>query len=161
MLQDKSHHRVVAARSSDGDASLLWGETARGCLLFSTTEDSAINDETDAADFPAGALFVSSLTSDKLYDGALLRQHPLTLPIAHASPPAALVKRACPGRLVSFQQLPAGAMRRVRSRGGLARVSSGADVTQIKTFAAGALRTSPSLSELFASANELSAKADA
>ena len=135
MLQDKSHHRVVAARSGDGDASLLWGETARGCLLFSTTEDSAINDETDAADFPAGALFVSSLTSDKLYD--------------------ALVKRACPGRLVSFQQLPAGTMRRVRSRGGLARVSSGADVSQIKTFAAGTLRTSPSLSELFANNNQL------
>ena len=140
MLQDRKRHRVVAGRSSDGDAPLLWGESASGCLMFSTTEDGALGGTSEAAaDFPAGALFVSNCTSDKLYDVA--------------------VKRACPGRLVSFMQLPVGAMRRVRSRGVLARVASGSDMRLVKSFAAGALRTSPSLSELFGSANGAAAPA--
>lgn len=79
---------------------------------------------------------MSNLSSNTLYDVA--------------------VKRACPGRLVSFDALPAGAMRRVRSRGVLARVNSGSDMRLVKTYAAGSLRTTPSLSELFGSANELS-----
>ena len=91
------------------------------------------------------------------------------------------VNRACPGRLVSFSgEATAGTpMRRVRSRGALSRVTSGGDLRLIKTCAcphsrallqyadsppalscadaAGALRTTPSFSDLYGSANNLSA----
>ena len=72
------------------------------------------------------------------------------------------VNRACPGRLVSFTgALPGGGgMRRVRSRGGIARVTSGGDLRLIKTYAAGALRTTPSFSDLYGSAANLAAIAD-
>ena len=59
MLQDRKRHRVVAASSADGGVLLTWGETLKQCLLFATTPDSAI-DETDAAPFPAGCVFISS-----------------------------------------------------------------------------------------------------
>ena len=92
------------------------------------------------------------------------------------------VNRACPGRLVSFSgEASAGTpMRRVRSRGALSRVTSGGDLRLIKTCAcpisrccglprlrcadarpaadaAGALRNTPSFSDLYGSANNLSA----
>ncbi len=124
--------------------------------MFSTTPDSAI-DETEPSAFPAGCVFISSGTqatwpvqssvthllcacavADKLYD--------------------VTVNRACPGRLVSFASGAAGApMRRVRSRGALSRVTSGGDLRLIKTYAAGGLRNTPSFSDLYGSANNLSA----
>ena len=97
------------------------------------------------------------------------------------------VNRACPGRLVSFSgEASSGTpMRRVRSRGALSRVTSGGDLRLIKTCAcpqlrarrhaacwradnerlffcrradaAGALRTTPSFSDLYGSATNLSA----
>jgi hypothetical protein len=72
------------------------------------------------------------------------------------------VNRACPGRLVSFTgALPgSGGVRRVRSRGALSRVTSGGDLRLIKTYAAGALRNTPSFSDLYGSANNLAAIAD-
>ena len=108
--------------------------------MFSTTADSAI-DETEASPFPRGCVFISSV-ADKLYD--------------------VTVNRACPGRLVSFSApLPAGApLRRVRSRGGLSRVTSGGDLRLIKTYAAGTLRNTPSFADLYGSAGNLEAIAD-
>jgi hypothetical protein len=93
----------------------LRSETAKNALMFSTTADSGI-DETDPSPFPAGCVFLSSV-ADNLYD--------------------VTVKRACPGRLVSFaggasEGTP---LRRVRSRGALARVISGGDLRLIKTCA--------------------------
>ena len=69
------------------------------------------------------------------------------------------VNRACPGRLVSFAGGAGGGapMRRVRSRGALSRVTSGGDLRLIKTYAAGALRNTPSFADLYGSANNLSA----
>jgi asparagine synthetase B (glutamine-hydrolysing) len=139
ILQDRKRHRVVAARSLDGAVPLMWGETSKNCLLFSTTQDSAVSSDIDASPFPPGCVFVSSV-ADKLYD--------------------VTVKRACPGRLVSFAQPPSSGVRRVRSRGSLSRITSGVDLDLIKTFAAGKLRTTPSFSNLFGSANELNAMAE-
>lgn len=140
VLQDRKRHRVIAAASADGAVPLQWGETIKNLLMFSTTADSAI-DETEASPFPPGCVFISSV-ADKLYD--------------------VTVNRACPGRLVSFTgALPGAAgVRRVRSRGALSRVTSGGDLRLIKTYAAGALRNTPSFSDLYGSANNLAAIAD-
>ena len=71
------------------------------------------------------------------------------------------VEKACPGRLVSFTKRPAvrsmvrAAVRRSRRGGGsltshvVTRVASGTDLRRlIKTYAKGAVRESPSFSDL-------------
>jgi hypothetical protein len=134
VLVDRSRHRVVAAASPDGLARLAWGETPQNALLFGTTADSALSD-VEATPFPPGCLFISSV-ADRLYD--------------------VQVNRACPGVLRQFRgakdvllaQAGSGALRRVFSRGSLARNASGADLKLIKSFGAGELRTTPSFSEL-------------
>ena len=142
---------------------LLWGEDAAGNIEFSSTADSAIDTAVDA--FPPGAVFLS--------EGALLARTR-----ARASPARerecrrvcsralsrravgkreyeVFVQKACPGRLVSFAKtLPANRMTRVRSRGQLgkamSRSGSGVDVSLIKTYRGGAVRESPSFSDLMA-----------
>ena len=140
--------------------------------MFTTTPDSAI-DETEPSPFPAGCVFISSgasviyrrVRSALRYLRALRTIRALT----HAPRGAVAdklydvtVNRACPGRLVSFSApLPAGApLRRVRSRGGLSRVTSGGDLRLIKTYAAGTLRNTPSFADLYGSAGNLEAIAD-
>ena len=139
VLQDRKRHRVVAARSKDGGVPLMWGETNKNELMFGTTDDSALQ-ECEASEFPAGCVFISSV-ADRLYD--------------------VTVKRACPGRLVSFAHAPgeAAIIKRVRSRGSLSRVVSGGDLRLIKTFAGGKLASRPSFSDLYGSNNDLSAMA--
>ena len=141
VLQDRQRHRVIAARSADGAVPLRWGETRKNELIFATTDDSALG-ECEASDFPAGCVFISSV-ADRLYD--------------------VTVKRACPGRLVSFTGNHGDsviAVRRVRSRGSLSRVVSGGDLRLIKTFAGGKLQSRPSFSDLYGSNNALSTLVD-
>ena len=137
VLQDRQRHRVVAARSADGEVPLLWGETRKNELMFGTTEDSALA-ECEASPFPPGCVFISSV-ADRLYD--------------------VTVKCACPGRLVSFASGGDAviAVRRVRSRGNLSRVTSGGDLRLIKTYGSGKLQSRPSFSDLYGSNNALSA----
>jgi asparagine synthetase B (glutamine-hydrolysing) len=136
VLQDRQRHRVVAARSADGEVPLMWGETSKNELMFGTSEDSALQ-ECEASPFPAGCVFISSV-ADRLYD--------------------VTVKRACPGRLVSFATAAGDAIiavRRVRSRGSLSRVTSGNDLRLIKTYGGGKLQSRPSFSDLYGSNNAL------
>lgn len=129
VLHDRRHHRVLAARDRDGGAMLLWGEGNNGIIQFSTTCDSAVDDTVDA--FPPGCVFLSAV-GNKEYE--------------------VFVKKACPGRLVSFnKQLAPERMKRVRSRGTLGKMTrstSGVDMALIKTYAKGAVRESPSFSDL-------------
>lgn len=85
LLHDRSHHRVVAARSASGGVALTWGETRSGCLLFATVPDTAAEAEVEGSPFPPGCVFVSSV-ADKLFEVA--------------------VNRACPGRLAAFAATP-------------------------------------------------------
>ena len=94
-------------------------------------------------EFPAGCVFISSV-ADRLYD--------------------VTVKRACPGRLVSFATAAGDAIiavRRVRSRGSLSRVTSGNDLKLIKTYGGGKLQSRPSFSDLYGSNNALATMVDA
>lgn len=58
-----------------GGVPLAWAEAPSGCLMFATVDDSALEAECEAAPFPPGCVFVSSV-ADKLFEVAVNRACP-------------------------------------------------------------------------------------
>ncbi|KAG2435647.1 hypothetical protein HXX76_006849 [Chlamydomonas incerta] len=59
IIYDAVHHRVLAARDSEGVQPLFWGCTDNGQLMFGSVADDLEGCNPTAAPFPSGTLFAS------------------------------------------------------------------------------------------------------